>query len=254
MALAAPSIAPGDPLDFVTAPAAGTVHRPGLPAWAATSWAGTSSRHARPRGARIAAGGPGRRRRRHPHRASSWARWPASSADAIDDLLMRVDRGVPDGAHLHPGAGARQRPGSLDAERRHRDRHLRRGPPPRAWCAPRSSRCASATTSTRPAWLACGRCDIAFREVLPGALHPVIALVGVTVGAAILVESSLAFLGLSDPNQVSWGGMIADGREVIRVAPLLVRHPGHRGRAGGAGRQPASATRLGARLAPTSAR
>lgn len=32
---------------------------------------------------------------------------------------------------------------------------------------------------------------IAFSEVLPGALHPVVALVGVTVGAAILVESSL---------------------------------------------------------------
>ena len=70
------------------------------------------------------------------------------------------------------------------------------------------------------------RCEIAFREVLPGALQPVIALVGVTVGAAILVESALAFLGLSDPNVVSWGGMIAEGREVIRVAPYLVVVPG----------------------------
>ncbi len=68
--------------------------------------------------------------------------------------------------------------------------------------------------------------DIAFREVLPGALTPVVALVGVIVGAAILVESALAFLGLADPNQVSWGGMIADGREAIRVAPYLVIIPG----------------------------
>jgi peptide/nickel transport system permease protein len=68
--------------------------------------------------------------------------------------------------------------------------------------------------------------EIAFREVLPGALHPVIALVGVTVGAAILVESALAFLGLSDPNLVSWGGMIAEGREVIRIAPYQVLVPG----------------------------
>jgi peptide/nickel transport system permease protein len=68
--------------------------------------------------------------------------------------------------------------------------------------------------------------EIAFREVLPGALHPVISLVGVTVGAAILVESALAFLGLSDPNLVSWGGMIADGREVIRIAPYQVLIPG----------------------------
>jgi peptide/nickel transport system permease protein len=67
---------------------------------------------------------------------------------------------------------------------------------------------------------------IAFSEVLPGALHPVVALVGVTVGAAILVESSLAFLGLADPNQVSWGGMIASGREAIRIQPSLVVIPG----------------------------
>lgn len=67
---------------------------------------------------------------------------------------------------------------------------------------------------------------VAFTEVLPGALHPVIALVGVTVGAAILVEASLAFLGLADPNQVSWGGMISVGREVIRIAPSLVVIPG----------------------------
>lgn len=68
--------------------------------------------------------------------------------------------------------------------------------------------------------------DIAFREILPGALHPVVALVGVTVGSAILVESALAFLGLSDPNLVSWGGMIANGRSVIRTAPFLVVIPG----------------------------
>jgi peptide/nickel transport system permease protein len=71
-----------------------------------------------------------------------------------------------------------------------------------------------------------GELEIAFREVLPGALTPVVALVGVIVGAAILVEAALAFLGLSDPNQVSWGAMIADGREAIRVAPFLVIFPG----------------------------
>lgn len=68
--------------------------------------------------------------------------------------------------------------------------------------------------------------SIAFVEVLPGALQPVLALVGVTVGAAILVESALAFLGLGDPNQVSWGGMIANGRSVLRVAPHLIAFPG----------------------------
>ncbi|MET0772362.1 MAG: ABC transporter permease [Candidatus Limnocylindrales bacterium] len=71
-----------------------------------------------------------------------------------------------------------------------------------------------------------GPIAVAFREVLPGALQPVAALVGITVGAAILVESALAFLGLSDANLVSWGGMIADGRSVIRTLPSLVVIPG----------------------------
>jgi peptide/nickel transport system permease protein len=68
--------------------------------------------------------------------------------------------------------------------------------------------------------------SIAFVEVLPGALQPVVALIGVTVGEAVLVESALAFLGLGDPNLVSWGGMIANGRALIRTAPWLVVLPG----------------------------
>jgi peptide/nickel transport system permease protein len=67
---------------------------------------------------------------------------------------------------------------------------------------------------------------VAFVEVLPGALQPVVALIGVTVGEAILVESALAFLGLGDANLVSWGGMIANGRALIRSAPSLVVLPG----------------------------
>lgn len=67
---------------------------------------------------------------------------------------------------------------------------------------------------------------IAFLEVLPGALQPVVALIGITVGEAVLVESALAFLGLSDPNLVSWGDMIANGRAQLRTAPFLVVIPG----------------------------
>lgn len=67
---------------------------------------------------------------------------------------------------------------------------------------------------------------IAFLEVLPGALQPVVALIGITVGEAVLVESALAFLGLSDPNLVSWGDMIANGRAQLRTAPYLVVIPG----------------------------
>ncbi|MGY6708270.1 MAG: ABC transporter permease [Rhizobiaceae bacterium] len=67
---------------------------------------------------------------------------------------------------------------------------------------------------------------IAFLEVLPGALQPVVALIGVSVGEAILIESALAFLGLGDANLQSWGTMIANGRAHLRTAPYLVVVPG----------------------------
>jgi peptide/nickel transport system permease protein len=67
---------------------------------------------------------------------------------------------------------------------------------------------------------------IAFRVVLPNALTPTIALAAVIVAGAILSESALAFLGLSDPNRASWGAMIAEGRSVLRTAPHVIMAPG----------------------------
>lgn len=67
---------------------------------------------------------------------------------------------------------------------------------------------------------------IAFREVLPNALPPVLALSSVVVAGAILTEAALSFLGLGDPNRVTWGGMIAEGRAVLRTAPFLSIAPG----------------------------
>lgn len=68
--------------------------------------------------------------------------------------------------------------------------------------------------------------EIAMREVLPNALPPVLALSSVIVAAAILTEAALSFLGLGDPNRVTWGGMIAEGRAVLRSAPFLSIFPG----------------------------
>jgi peptide/nickel transport system permease protein len=68
--------------------------------------------------------------------------------------------------------------------------------------------------------------EIALREVLPNALPPVLALAAVIVAAAVLIEASLSFLGLGDPNRVTWGGMIAEGRAVLRSAPWLSVLPG----------------------------
>jgi peptide/nickel transport system permease protein len=68
--------------------------------------------------------------------------------------------------------------------------------------------------------------EIAFREVLPNALPPVLALSSIIVAQAILIEAALSFLGLGDPNRVTWGGMVAEGRTVLRTAPFLSIVPG----------------------------
>ena len=68
--------------------------------------------------------------------------------------------------------------------------------------------------------------EIALREVLPNALPPVLALSSVIVANAVLVEAALSFLGLGDPNIVTWGSMIAEGRNVLRSAPYLSMLPG----------------------------
>lgn len=68
--------------------------------------------------------------------------------------------------------------------------------------------------------------EIALREVLPNALPPVLALSAVIVASAVLIEAALSFLGLSDPNIVTWGSMIAEGRNVLRSAPSLSIIPG----------------------------
>ena len=68
--------------------------------------------------------------------------------------------------------------------------------------------------------------EIAFRQILPNALPPVMALAAIIVAAAILTEAALSFLGLGDPNVVTWGSMIAEGRNVLRSAAFLSVIPG----------------------------
>jgi peptide/nickel transport system permease protein len=68
--------------------------------------------------------------------------------------------------------------------------------------------------------------EIACKQILPHALAPVFALVPVIVAGAILTEAALSFLGLGDPNRVTWGAMISEGRTVLRSAPFLSVVPG----------------------------
>lgn len=67
---------------------------------------------------------------------------------------------------------------------------------------------------------------ILWLHVLPNVLAPVIVSASILVANAILAESSLAFLGLGDPNVVSWGGMVGAGREVIRTDWFVAAVPG----------------------------
>jgi len=71
-----------------------------------------------------------------------------------------------------------------------------------------------------------GNTQIILRHVLPNALPSIIVLASLMVAQAILLESSLSFLGLGDPNIMSWGYMIGAARTVIRTAWWLSFLPG----------------------------
>ena len=57
--------------------------------------------------------------------------------------------------------------------------------------------------------------QILFKYIIPNGLFPVIANTTMGVAKAILTEASLSFLGLGDPNVVSWGQMIFDGKQYL---------------------------------------
>lgn len=67
---------------------------------------------------------------------------------------------------------------------------------------------------------------IIFRELLPNVLPSLVVTVSVLMASSILTESSLAFLGFSDPNRISWGSMIGDGRQSLQNAWYLAVIPG----------------------------
>jgi len=67
---------------------------------------------------------------------------------------------------------------------------------------------------------------ILIRELLPNVALPLLAYFLLVVAVIILVEGSLAFLGLGVPPPIpSWGSMIGEGRESLDVAPRLAFIP-----------------------------
>lgn len=71
-----------------------------------------------------------------------------------------------------------------------------------------------------------GDMHLILREILPNALPPVIVYASVVMAVAILLESALAFLQLSDPNVPSWGNLIGLGRNVLRTEWYVSAIPG----------------------------
>ena len=68
--------------------------------------------------------------------------------------------------------------------------------------------------------------NLIFAVILPNAAAPIIVQTALLVGAAITFEAGLAFLGLSDPNVVSWGQVIGANRTYILNATYIVTFPG----------------------------
>ena len=67
---------------------------------------------------------------------------------------------------------------------------------------------------------------IILTQLLPNCSASLIVTSSVKVATAILTESALAFLGLGDPNVISWGSMIGGGRSMLRTAWYLTALPG----------------------------
>jgi len=70
------------------------------------------------------------------------------------------------------------------------------------------------------------RARILLREILPNVLPSAIALLGLIVAQVILIEASLGFLGLGDPNVISWGTLASEAQRFLRVAWWLSLFPG----------------------------
>jgi peptide/nickel transport system permease protein len=65
------------------------------------------------------------------------------------------------------------------------------------------------------------------RHVLPNTVSPLLVYGALFVARAIMLEAALSFLGLgAQPPIASWGNMIAEGRNYLRLAPHIITMPG----------------------------
>ncbi|NML43298.1 ABC transporter permease [Ramlibacter sp. G-1-2-2] len=71
-----------------------------------------------------------------------------------------------------------------------------------------------------------GHVGLLAKQILPNAAAPIIVLTSLDVAMAILMEASLSFFGLGDPNRVSWGAMLNDAQQYLRDAWWMSAFPG----------------------------
>jgi peptide/nickel transport system permease protein len=67
---------------------------------------------------------------------------------------------------------------------------------------------------------------ILWSDVIPNAMPPVLVATTMTVGRAILIESGLAYIGVGDPSNPSWGGLLNEAQSYMRDSWWLALLPG----------------------------
>jgi len=67
---------------------------------------------------------------------------------------------------------------------------------------------------------------ILFHHVIPNAIQPVLANTILQMARAIIMEASLSYIGVGDPNTISWGRMIYEGQAFIATYPWVPLFPG----------------------------
>lgn len=66
---------------------------------------------------------------------------------------------------------------------------------------------------------------ILFREIIPNAMPVIVTNVTLMIGNVILLEAALDFIGISDPNRISWGAMLHNGQHFTRDGWWMVVFP-----------------------------
>lgn len=67
---------------------------------------------------------------------------------------------------------------------------------------------------------------VLLRHVLPNVLSSLLVTTSLLMGSTILIEASLSFLGLGDPNAISWGYMLNNAQAFLRTAWWMAVFPG----------------------------